>query len=59
MIVVEFKIKVDYFSLLKEDAKLRYLQILKIIGLQEYPYHLPAGIWLDDPNGKPLNIRYL
>ena len=40
---------VDYFSSLKADSKPRYRQELDLVGLKDYPYRLPAGIWCDNP----------
>lgn len=47
----------DYYEGLDNCSKLRYDQKLKLIGLNECPYKLPAGAWKNDPTKWPL-IEY-
>ena len=43
-----------YFDDLDSIAKSRYLSKLSLIGLNECPYKLPAGVWKNDPSKWPM-----
>ena len=47
----------EYRDTLKEESKSRYFKKLKVAELNECPYRLPAGVWLDDPTKWP-DIQY-